>query len=217
MSFFENSINELGNPLDMLIRRPGGDKRLLPKRLVLSSSIEFVFIDPVDKKEILLFQADSINKTKRFTEKKNFKPFGHSHNIVLTRDDGWDIRITGKKTDTILNAVIYYQEDYLSGTSAISPGTSNKPVGLKPQFDIRERVSYLPNSKGEASIIEQYLYKDVSIVAFEESFESDAAPALFSITCFCARREIINAPEEVLEVSNSITNIINSMLKFNKQ
>lgn len=221
MSFFENSFNELKSPLEMLLRRPGSDKRLMPKQLVLSSSVEFVFIDPTDNSELLLFQADSISKTKRFTEKKNFKPFGYSSNIVLTRDEGWDIRITGKKTDAILNAIIYSQEESLTGASNISPNFNNQAypfAGLKPHFQIRERVLYLPDSKGTATAIEEYVYKNVSIVGFEESIEENASPITFNLLCYSAYRDIVLIPSEVeTGALDTVSNIIDGLLKQNKQ
>lgn len=217
MSFIQNAFGELGNPVDMLFRRPGSNKRVMSKQLILSSSVEVAFIDPVDGKEISLFQADSINKTKRFTEKKNFKPFGHTSNVVLTKDEGWDIRISGKKTDAILNAVIFAQEQSLTGSSNISPNYEGRIAGMKPQFQIRERVFYLPDSKGEPSAIEEYVYNDVVIVGFEESAEENAAPLTFNLLCFSPYREMIIIPQEVGTAIDSITNIIDGLLKQNKQ
>jgi len=221
MSFIENSLGELGSPMDMLFRRPGSDKRTMPKQLVLSSSIEFVFIEPiigssgiVAGSELLLFQADSITKTKRFTEKKNFKPFGYSSNIVLTKDEGWDIRISGKKTDAILNSLIYWQEKFLNGDSNVYvAGVSN----IKPQFNIRERITYLPNSRGEPSAIEEYIYRDVSIIGYEESVEDNATPATFSLACFSSYRDCTETISEISPMVSSVANIIDDLLSRNKQ
>lgn len=222
MSFIQSSINELGSPAELLFRRPGSDKRIMPKQQVLSSGVYFVFVDPVTKEEISILEAESINKTKAFSERKNFKPFGYSSNILLVDDKGWEIRIIGKKTDAILSYLIYLQEKSLNGASNIAPNFNSNTngaeiAGMKPELQIKEIISYLPNSKGEPTATEEYIYTDVTIFAYSESIEGDNNPISYDLSCYAANRELISVPFEVEKVDNIVTNIINDLLKRNKQ
>lgn len=223
MSFIQNATNELGSPIDLLFQRPGSDKRVMPKQLVLSSSVFFTFVDPVSLEEIQLLQADSISKTKKFSERKNFKPFGHSTNVVLIDDNGWDIRITGKKTDSILSYLIYLQELSLNGNSNISPtfNTSDngaQVAGMKFELQIKEQINYLPNSKGVPSAIEEYLYTDVTIIGYEEQIEGNNGTVSFTLSCYAGNRIVITNPTELNSPLNDIvTNIMNDLLSRNKQ
>jgi hypothetical protein len=222
MSFIQSSVNELGSPAELLFRRPGSDKRIMPKQQVLSSSVYFVFVDPVSKEEVSIFEAESINKTKIFNERKSFKPFGYSSNILLVDDKGWEIRISGKKTDAILSYLIYLQEKSLNGASNIAPNFNANAngaeiAGMKPELQIKEIISYLPNSKGEPTATEEYIYTDVTLFAYSESIEGDNSPIGFDLSCYAANRELISIPFEVEKVGNIVTNIINDLLNRNKQ
>lgn len=220
--FIQNSLGELGNPVDMLFQRPGSDKRVMPKQQILSSSVFFVFVDPISGEELSLLEAESISKVKRFSERKNFKPFGYSANVMLIDDKGWELRVTGKKTDAILSYLIYLQEKSLNGESNIAPNfkagrNGSEIAGMKPELRIKETITYLPDSKGVASATEEYIYTDVTIFAYSETIDGDNSPISFDLSCYAANRELVVVPRDVEQISETVSNIINDMLKRNKQ
>jgi hypothetical protein len=205
-----------GNTVDALTARRNG--KIVPKRLVLSSECYISFLEPGEKgNDLDLVQIDSISKTKRFIEKKNFKPYGHQDNIVLIDDAGWDIRISAKKTDRNLSKFIYLQELYLREFNNI-----NK---MKPLIEIKEKFLYNISQDGLVGLEEEYIYKDVSIVGFDEEIAGNAGEIRYNIQMFSPRRTITNetnivpgknASSPVIS-TDSFSKIINDLLDFNIQ
>lgn len=206
-----------GNTVDALTARRNGN--ITPKRLVLSSECYISFLSPgVDSKDLDLVQIDSISKTKRFIEKKNFKPFGHEDNVVLIDDAGWDIRVSAKKTDRNLNKFIYLQELYLRGYDGI-----NK---IRPFIEIKEKFLYNVSQDGTVGTEEEYTYKDVSIIGFDEEIAGNAGEIRYNIQLFSPRRIISNETNIIPFGQNtnfptistdSFSKIINELLDSNYQ
>ena len=206
-----------GNTVDALTARRNGN--ITPKRLVLSSECYISFISPkLGNADLDLVQIDSISKTKRFIEKRNFKPFGHEDNVVLIDDAGWDIRISAKKTDRNLNKFIYLQELYLRGYEGISK--------IRPLIEIKEKFLYNISQDGTVGIEEEYVYKDVSIVGFDEEIAGNAGEIRYNIQMFSPRRIISNETSVIPFRQNtsfptistdSFSKIINDLLDFNYQ
>jgi hypothetical protein len=233
MSSFIQGLFSPGNTVDPLVARMAGqgsspDGPIIPKRVLLSSECYILFESPLDYQNLDLVQVDSITKTKRFIEKKNFKPFGHEDNIVLIDDAGWDIRVSARKTDANLSKFIYLQELYLRRNNGISK--------MKPMFEIREKFLYGVHTQGKdirPDITEIYVYKDVSIVGFDEEIAGNASEIRYNLQMFSPRRFrptpaeegefsfLTNSPNFVITSANApkdrVSNIIDELLAKNLQ
>lgn len=220
MSFFENSISELQKTgLDLLLSRPGS-VGIMPSQVVLSSQCFVSFF--VDSKEYIA-EFDQFSKTKIITEKKNFKPYGYMHNISLINDQGWELSLTGKKTDQKLGLIISLQDYLLSGNTNSGFGDKYKASAAKLTFNIEEIVTYKSDPTGQPLMVEYYTYKNCSLTSFNEDTPSDNQPVTFSMKFFCPQRGYRNTlsgsddavtPEKL---GDSISNMINGILKSNKQ
>lgn len=187
MSFFENSIQQINQTgLDVLISRPGSYRRIMPGQLVLSSQCFLSF--KINEKEEYIAEFDQFTKTKIITEKKNFKPYGHMHNMSLINDQGWELSLTGKKTDPKLGSIIALQEYLTSGDNNSGSGDKYKASSVKLTFDIVERVTYKPDPTGRPTIEEIYKYKDCSLASYSEDTPSDNQPVTFNMKLFCPKR-----------------------------
>jgi hypothetical protein len=232
MSFIGDSFGKLSKTGlgDLLFTRPGSNERIMPSQVVLSSKCFITFKLNGEKEYVAEF--DQFTKTKRLTEKKNFKPYGFTRNISLIKDEGWDLAFSGKKTNPKMGALISLQEYLLNGETYSGFGDPVQANGVKLTFDIEEIITYRPDDKGVPSLVEIYTYKDSSIVAYSEETPADNQMATFNISFFCGKRELLfndakgvsplkaNIDKTSAEsgyISKNITNMIDDILQQNKQ
>lgn len=227
MSSFIQGLFSPGNTVDPLVTRMAGTKYgrpdglIIPKKILLSSECYITFLSTVPKNEAFdLVQIDNITKTKRFIEKKNFKPFGHEDNVVLIDDAGWDIRISARKTDANLSKFIYLQEQYLRKNEGISK--------MKPMFEVREVFLYGISTEGrqiKEQLYEEYIYKNVSIIGFDEDIAGNAGEIRYNIQMFSTNRTRTTGPVGVGTqgsvttdaTKDRVSNIIDDLLAKNLQ
>lgn len=223
MSFAGDAFGKLSKTGlgDLLFTRPGSSERIMPRQVVLSSKCFISF--KVDQSEEYIAEFDQFTKTKRISEKKNFKPYGFTQNISLINDNGWELSFSGKKTDPKLGAIIQLQEYLLVGNNYSGYGDPWKASAGKLTFDIEEMVTYLPDDKGEPTVMEIFTYKDCTLLSFNEDTTSDAQPVTFSMTFFCPKRGLKSkenmGDDNIYSTGNfsaDIYNMIDKVLKNNK-
>lgn len=222
MSFAEDSFKELNNTGlgDLLLNRPGTNKRGMPSHVILSSQCTIIMKFSSDniEQQIELAEFDQFNKSKRISEKKNFKPYGFTKNISLINDDGWDLSFSGKKTSRNLSYFIFRQEEMLAGAKYGVDGNKSVANGGKILLEVIEIIKYKPDSKGSELYTETYAYKNCSLVSYSEENPSDNQPLTFNLTLFCQSRDLLEkqemkeffSPEE-----STISNMINEAILKN--
>lgn len=217
MSLFGDSLKQIGTGLgDAILNRPWSDvnKGLIPSHLILSSQcsilMKFSTSDGIQQQEELA-EFDQFNKSKRISEKKNFKPYGFTKNISLINDEGWDLSFSGKKTSYNLSYFIFRQEEILGGTKYGVDGDKEAANGGKITFDIIETIKYKIDSKGSALLTETYIYKNCSLVLYSEETPSDNQPLTFSLTLFCQSRELLEK-EQIKKVFDNEESTISNMI-----
>jgi hypothetical protein len=231
MSFIGDSFSKLNKTGigDLLFTRPGSSERIMPRQVVLSSKCFIRF--RLEGIEQYVAEFDQFNKSKRISEKKNFKPYGFTRNISLINDDGWDLSFAGKKTDDKLSALIALQEMLLSGQTPSGFGAITEANGVKLTFDIEELITYLPDDKGQPQLTELFYYRDCSLLSYSEEVSSDNQPISFAMSFFCPRRDkLIGNSKAVSPLANNtnqdvfgynfgeqVYNMIDDILQKNKQ
>lgn len=227
MSFIGDSFGKLSKTGlgDLLFSRPGSNERIMPRQVVLSSKCFVTF--KIDETNEYMAEFDQFSKTKRISEKKNFKPYGFTQNISLINDNGWELTFSGKKTDPKLGSIVQLQEYLLLGNNYSGYGDQWKASAVKLSFDIQEMITYLPDEKGQPTAIEVYTYKDCSLISYSEETPSDNQVATFNMALFCPRRALRttkDANENVADnayadgnFSAQVYNMIDKILKNNKQ
>lgn len=232
MSFIGDSFGKLSKTGlgDLLFSRPGSNERIMPAQVVLSSKCFITFKLNGEKEYVAEF--DQFTKTKKVSEKKNFKPYGFTRNISLLVDNGWELTFSGKKIDSKLGALVSLQELLLNGQTYSGFGDVLYANGAKLTFDIEEIITYKPDDKGIPSLVEIYTYKDSSIISYSEETPSDNQPVTFNISFFCGKRELLfndakgvspltsNIDKTSIEsglIGKNITNMIDDILQQNKQ
>lgn len=232
MSFIGDAFGKLGNTGlgDLLFTRPGSSERIMPRQVVLSSKCFITF--KIDGNKEYVAEFEQFTKTKRISEKKNFKPYGFTQNISLINDNGWELSFSGKKTDQKLGELIALQELLLTGDNYSGFGDTLKANGVKLTFDVQELVTYKPDDKGVPGLLEVYSYKNCSLLSYSEDTPSDSQPVSFNMTFFCPRRELFfndakgvsplasNRDKTIYDtgdISANITNMIDGILQGNKQ
>jgi hypothetical protein len=219
--------------LDVLLKRPGADgsSSIMPRQLVLSSQCFLTFRvtnfgeDGGDKKEVeYIAQFDQFTKTKIITEKKNFKPFGHLHNMSLIDDQGWELTLTGKKTDSKLGSIISLQESLLIGNNNSGYGIPHRASKIKLAFDIEEKITYKPDSSGAPLREEIYTYKNCSLTSYTEDTPSDNQAPTFTMKLFCPVRGLkmsdTGYDEDVymtMDFGAQVRKMIDDVIKRNNQ
>lgn len=208
----------VGTGLDVLLNRPGASAGAIPKKLLLSSKIS-ISIRGMNGESLEVAQWDQMRKQKILEEKKRFKPYGSMKTISLSKDLGWELNVSGLKTDGQLDRLIHMQEKMLNGTGISSlPGNantfnSNGIIGIKPLFEVSEIIS---ENDGGYTI---FIYEDVSIIGFDETVPADNSPIEYSLTLFSPTRKMV---ETSYSNDNTITEtvldkIINDLVNRNKQ
>lgn len=190
-NFFESVGKSSG--LGFLFKGP--DDQPLPATPVLSSQYKLQFFIGSSKEPIHLFDIDNITKTMISTEKKNFRPYGFTHKINLMRYEGWDIKITGKKTNPALNYLIQNVYELASASPSISPNTrvwqNTQPI-LQASFKLRETISQYPDESYSPRIKEVYEYNDCVITGYDEEVSDDNMPLTFTLSLFAKSRQYVS-------------------------
>lgn len=165
------------------------EKQFLPAPPVLSGQYELEFYIGDSTTPIHLFDIDSITKTLITNEKKSFRPFGFTHTIKLINHQGWDIKITGKKTNPALNYLIQKVYQLASYPMSIGPTDQANPKILMPKFHMLETINQYPSEKkNEYRIKEQYVYNDIVITGYDEEVQDDNMPLTFTLSMFAQTR-----------------------------
>lgn len=210
--------NSIGTGLDLLLNRPGSNATAIPKKLLLSSKVS-ITIRGMNGEALDVAQWDQMRKQKLVEEKKRFKPYGSLKTISLSKDSGWELSVSGLKTDGQLDRLIHMQEKMLNGVgissipSESNTFNSNGVIGIKPLFEVSEIIS---ENDGGYTI---FIYEDVSIIGYDETVPADNSPIEYSMTLFSPSRKII---ETSYSTDNSITEtvldkIITDLVNRNKQ
>lgn len=217
MSGFSSFLGGLATGLDALLNRPGSYPSANPSKSILSSNVTLNFVGS-DGSIIPIAEFDEMNKTKALEEKKRFKPFGSTKTISLLKDNGWDITLTGQKTDGLLDRVIYIQEKLLNGTgmssvpNIINTFGINEAIATRPLFEIMELVR--DNNKQYHT----YTYRDVSIIGYSENNPGDMNPITYNLTLFSPGRDFTIAGNDDVgdDAEANISDIITDMIDRNK-
>lgn len=178
--------------------------RKQPKEILLSS--QYVIRFQIGTYFYDFADIDNVSKTLRIDEKKNFKPYGYSHRLVLTSHSGWDIRITGKKPndgalEKMIDAIIELNND----PNTIYP-QQNKPYGANPTIELTVLVIDDITSTG-ISTSESYIYKDLVLTSFDEDVPDDNSPVTFNMTFLAKNRIAVNYGKD-----EKYDNLISGML-----
>lgn len=209
--------NTIGTGLDLLMNRPGGSASAVPDKLILSSQVKLI-LTGIESEPITVAQWDQMRKQKLFDEKKRFKPFGSMKSISLGTDNGWELTLSGQKTDGKLESLIYIYEKMLNGTGIsslpeISTFNSSNSINTKPLFEVTE---FVKESNGKYSI---YIYKEVSIIGYDENIPSDNNPIEYSLTLFSPFRDKTSSgsDDNDTELETVLDKMINDLVNRNKQ
>lgn len=180
-----------------------------PRELLLSSQCVYTF--KIGDEYFNLLDLDNVSKTLKVNEKKNFKPYGYSHPIVLTSHSGWDIRMTGKKSnDGILEQLIDSISELNNNAENIYPKNS-KPYGTNPTIELIEQV-YGDNY----NVIEGYVYKELVLTAFDQEVPDDNSPVTFTLSFFAKKRINLRNGNSLayLDVENAVKDSIKDNLSY---
>jgi hypothetical protein len=188
-----SGVASIKSAYDFLLNGPS--KLGIPVPPTLSSQYHLKFFIGNSNESIDLFEIDNITKTLVSTEKKNFRPYGFTHNIKLMRYEGWDIKITGKKTNPALNYLIQKVYDITSGADEFSPNMANSPI-ITPLFRMRETIEAYPDEDYVPRILERYEYTDIVITGYDEEVPDDNMPLTFSLELFAKSRKTMKVSGE---------------------
>lgn len=190
--------------------------RKLPKELVLSSQYTLTF--QIGEKYYNLFDIDSISKTLKVEQKKAFRPYGFSHQLMLNNHLGWDIRISGKKSsDGLVDGLVQQITELNNNPNAFYP-RSDKPYGANPTISLIEEVSNFQviNGKQTNVVVESYKYNELILTGFDQEAPEDNSPITYSLSFFARSRVIsLGTVKEIGEskidaVLNSVRGAINN-------
>ncbi len=211
---FESIGSAISTGLDVLLNRPGSGPSALPKKSILSSNVTLSFIDVENSKEFYVAEFEELQKNKLFKEKKRFKPFGSMKSILLKEDAGWELTLTGEKTDGTLDRFIYIQEMYLRGKGVSSlpniESTFNNEQIIASNLSFKVYEKARDNNKNLAV----YVYGDVSIISYSENIPKDNEPVTYTLSLFAPYRSLtpysVNDPDKELEtvLSKMIASIV---------
>lgn len=164
--------------------------RKLPKELILSSQYTLTFL--IGEDYYNLFDIDSISKTLKVEQKKAFRPYGFSHQLVLNNHLGWDIRISGKKSnDGLVDGLVQQITELNNNPNAFYP-RSNKPYGANPTISLIEEVSNfnVVDGKQKNVVVESYKYNELILTGFDQEVPEDNSPITYSLSFFARSRVI---------------------------
>lgn len=184
--------------------------RKLPKELVLSSQYTLTFL--IGQDYYNLFDVDSISKTLKVEQKKAFRPYGFSHQLVLNNHLGWDIRISGKKSSDGLVDGLVQQITELNNNPNASYPRIDKPYGANPTISLIEEVSNFEvvDGKQKNVVTESYRYNELVLMGFDQEIPDDNSPITYTLSFFAKSR--IVSPGTVKEIGESkLDAVLNSV------
>jgi hypothetical protein len=187
-----SGINSISSAFDFL-NNSGKEKggRPIPPTPILSSQYELEFFIGNSDQPISIFEIDNITKTLVSTEKKSFRPYGYTHNMKLMRYEGWDIKISGKKTNPALNYLIQNVYNLTTAPQDYSPNiTVAKSQLVTPLFRMRETINQYPDESYNPRIREIYEYKNIIITGYDEEVPDDNMPLTYTLSLFARSREL---------------------------
>lgn len=222
-SFIRSSgIGSIQSGLDFLFD-PKKQKKYIPETPILSAQYGLEFFIGNSTEPISIFQIDNITKTLVATEKKSFRPYGYTHNMKLMRYEGWDIKISGKKTNPALNYLIQNVYNLTTAPQDYSPNiTASKSQLVTPLFRMRETINQYPNESYNPRIREIYEYKNVIITGYDEEVPDDNMPLTYTLSLFARSRELAipvgdynekNRPESI---DDQISKLVSDLTVKNK-
>lgn len=167
----------------------------VPVPPVLSSQYKLEFFIGDSDEPIHLFDIDNITKTLVTSQKKSFRPYGFSHKINLMNYEGWDIKITGKKTNPALNYLVQKVYELSAYPSAASPNLLNGPI-VTPLFTMTEIIEQYPDENYMPRIQEMYVYSNMVITGYDEEVPDDNMPLTFTLSLFARSRRSLRRENE---------------------
>ena len=164
------------------------EKPFLPAPPVLSGQYELDFYIGDETEPIHLFDIDNITKTLVTNEKKSFRPYGFARTIKLIHHQGWDIKITGKKTNPALNYLVQKVYQFSSYPLSIGPTDHVGTPIIIPEFRMLETIHQYPDESYKYRIEEQYAYNNIIITGYDEEVSDDNMPLTFTLSMFAQTR-----------------------------
>jgi len=216
MGLGEFLIGGAATGLDLLVNRPGSSPSAVPKKSILSSRVTLILSSDVGD-EIDAAEFDQMSKTKILSEKKKFRPFGSMNTTNLVKDGGWELTLSGEKTDGNLDRLIYAYEKYLSGTGISSIPSVEASLGGEGVIGNTLLLNIKEFVNDNDGVTITYIYKDVTITSYQEDTPNDDSPITYTMNLFCPYRESVESSTvDSDKLETVLTNIISDILSRNK-
>lgn len=187
----------------------------MPKPRVLSSSAELILVSSANQSEISIGEVDHFTFKKAFKQIKRWKPYGNKTEQILIEDQGWDIDFSGGKVDWNLAYLFYANEVALGGNFGDVSTNPKNPTAEDfgslyntPLFEILRTVKHYDGS------IEQFRFKDVALLDYEEQGSENAAVISEKMSAWSPRREmvIVNGSATLNSDISKINNVVKTIL-----